>query len=47
MTKNLVLVTKGFFDHKDTSDTNLRTAPQLLDKSCQCKEEDFKSKIIS
>ena len=30
---------------KDTSGINLRT-PQLLDKSCQYKKEDFKSQIM-
>ena len=32
---------------KDISGMNLRTSPQLLDKSCQYGKEDFKNKIMS
>ena len=45
--KNLVLIAKGFLTIKDTSGVNLRTSPQLLDKSCQYRKEDFKNKIMS
>ena len=45
MTRHLMLVNKGF-EHKDTSGINLRTSPQLLDNSCQYREEDFKNKIV-
>ena len=31
---------------KDTSSMNLRTSPEVLDKSCQYRKEDFKNKIM-
>ena len=34
------------FDHKDTRSMNLRTFPQLFDKSCQYRKEDIKNKIM-
>ena len=44
MTKKLVSI--RLLTTKEISGMNLKTFPQLLDKSCQYRKEDFKNKII-